>query len=241
MVRMIKVNKFILVIASIITSIIICTVSSSAVYENVIYLNDVIEIEYNEQFGEVFKFDNNNIMRIVDNSDYVISYEVNSSKEDLISNEYFEISENYELNKSENENKIICSYNLESREKMEEYLKASKSLYDNGKIMNAYAAMNIMYMDGSISEIDDKSVLSFTTVNKYGTLVEYLIDCREESNRGDANDDKVVNARDCAYIASKLAEGLVDELPGCSDYNGDGKVNVRDAAAIAQYCAQYYK
>lgn len=51
---------------------------------------------------------------------------------------------------------------------------------------------------------------------------------------GDANEDGVLNVRDCALIASKLAKELVNELPGYSDYNGDGIIDVRDAAAISR-------
>ena len=51
---------------------------------------------------------------------------------------------------------------------------------------------------------------------------------------GDANGDGVLNVRDCAMIAWKLAEDKADELsPNTADYNGDGIINVRDAAAIA--------
>lgn len=56
---------------------------------------------------------------------------------------------------------------------------------------------------------------------------------------GDANLDKKVNVRDCAYIASMLAKGAADKLPQKeSDYNQDGKVNVRDAAALASALAK---
>jgi len=54
---------------------------------------------------------------------------------------------------------------------------------------------------------------------------------------GDANGDNEVDVRDCAFIASKLADGISDELSEIADYNDDGKVNVRDAAAIAKHLA----
>ena len=54
---------------------------------------------------------------------------------------------------------------------------------------------------------------------------------------GDANNDGKVNVRDAAFIAAKLAQGKVSELPESADFNGDGKVNVRDAAAIAKFLA----
>ncbi|MGN0612631.1 MAG: dockerin type I domain-containing protein [Porcipelethomonas sp.] len=54
---------------------------------------------------------------------------------------------------------------------------------------------------------------------------------------GDANEDGVVNVRDAAFIAQKLAKGLADELPSFADFNEDGNINVRDAAAIAKFLA----
>ena len=51
---------------------------------------------------------------------------------------------------------------------------------------------------------------------------------------GDANGDGVMNVRDCALIARKLAEDKADELsPETADYNKDSIINVRDAALIA--------
>lgn len=52
---------------------------------------------------------------------------------------------------------------------------------------------------------------------------------------GDVNSDSIVNVRDCAFIARKLAEDKADELsPETADYNKDKLVNVRDAASIAR-------
>ena len=51
---------------------------------------------------------------------------------------------------------------------------------------------------------------------------------------GDVNNDSIVNVRDCAFIARKLAENKADELSHeTADYNKDTLVNVRDAASIA--------
>ncbi|MGN0613698.1 MAG: leucine-rich repeat protein [Porcipelethomonas sp.] len=55
--------------------------------------------------------------------------------------------------------------------------------------------------------------------------------------KGDANGDGVVNVRDAAFIAQKLAQRETDQLPECADYNGDSTINVRDAAAIAKSLA----
>ena len=56
---------------------------------------------------------------------------------------------------------------------------------------------------------------------------------------GDANQDGVVNVRDCAKIANAVAFKTVDQLPcfKCADYNEDGTVNVRDAAQLANAIA----
>lgn len=58
---------------------------------------------------------------------------------------------------------------------------------------------------------------------------------------GDINGDKKLDVRDCAFIASKLAQGKIAELTEEADFNGDGKADVRDAAAIAAYLAKILK
>lgn len=54
---------------------------------------------------------------------------------------------------------------------------------------------------------------------------------------GDANSDNIINVRDCAYIATMLAQGQADKLDLSADFNNDGAVNVRDAANIASSLA----
>jgi len=51
---------------------------------------------------------------------------------------------------------------------------------------------------------------------------------------GDANDDGLVNIRDCAYIAGMLSKGQGSALPKKADYTRDNNVNIRDAASIAK-------
>ncbi|MGN0613106.1 MAG: leucine-rich repeat protein [Porcipelethomonas sp.] len=63
------------------------------------------------------------------------------------------------------------------------------------------------------------------------------LDGEPDTTQGDANGDDIVNVRDAAFIASKLAQGKSGELPDSADFNGDGNINVRDAAAIAKYLA----
>ncbi len=55
---------------------------------------------------------------------------------------------------------------------------------------------------------------------------------------GDADGNNELNVRDCAAIASALASGKGEELPGTADYNRDGKKDVRDAAAISKDLAR---
>ncbi len=65
------------------------------------------------------------------------------------------------------------------------------------------------------------------TVEKYSR--KYALGISPDT--GDANGDRRVNVRDCAYIAKMLAHGRT--LSGKADFNLDGKRNVRDAAALA--------
>ncbi len=63
-------------------------------------------------------------------------------------------------------------------------------------------------------------------------------DMEESKLVGDANEDGLLNVRDCAFIALMLAQGKVDNIPIIADYTVDDKINVRDAAAIAKYLSQ---
>lgn len=94
---------------------------------------------------------------------------------------------------------------------------------------------------------EEEVVTAFLALNKkfgielamYGSDMEHYDVFYDDSLLlGDANEDGVLNVRDCALIASKLAKELVNELPGYSDYNGDGIIDVRDAAAIARDLAK---
>jgi len=57
----------------------------------------------------------------------------------------------------------------------------------------------------------------------------------------DADGDRKISVRDCAFIAKMLASGKGKDIPMATDFNGDGKVDVRDAAAIARYLAKNHK
>ena len=70
-------------------------------------------------------------------------------------------------------------------------------------------------------------------------LVGVSFEENETHLRGDANQDGIVNVRDCAKIANALAFKTVDELcPICADYNEDGEITVRDAAQLAAFLAK---
>ncbi len=61
---------------------------------------------------------------------------------------------------------------------------------------------------------------------------------KTEAIAGDSNGDKILNVRDCTFIASKIAYGANSEIPQTADFNKDEKINVRDAAAIANFLAK---
>ncbi len=55
---------------------------------------------------------------------------------------------------------------------------------------------------------------------------------------GDANNDSKLNVRDCAFIASALANDKIDTISKNANFNKDDKINVRDAAAIANFLSK---
>lgn len=72
--------------------------------------------------------------------------------------------------------------------------------------------------------------LILNEINVYFPTADYMA--------GDANSDNVIDIRDAAYIARKVAQRKTSDLPEYSDYNGDNAVDIRDAAAIAKMVAQ---
>ena len=54
---------------------------------------------------------------------------------------------------------------------------------------------------------------------------------------GDVNEDGKFTAMDAAFLARKLAEQKVDELPETADVNGDGEITALDCAEIAKFLA----
>lgn len=84
----------------------------------------------------------------------------------------------------------------------------------------------------SVSDVENLSDdANFVVFNGSVTVKEksYLI--------GDVNLDGKLNVRDCAHIASMLAQGKISQLSEYADFNGDSNINVRDAAAIAKSLA----
>ena len=79
------------------------------------------------------------------------------------------------------------------------------------------------------------AVAALTLTTALGTSVSAVV---QETQLGDVNGDGVLNVRDCAFIARKLAERRAEDLPlGIADFNGDGIVNIRDAAALSRFLA----
>ena len=65
--------------------------------------------------------------------------------------------------------------------------------------------------------------------------VSYVLDSAYST--GDVNEDGEFTAMDAAFLARKLAEQKVDELPETADVNGDGEINALDCAEIARFLA----
>ena len=65
--------------------------------------------------------------------------------------------------------------------------------------------------------------------------VSYVLDSAYST--GDVNEDGEFTAMDAAFLARKLAEQKVDELPETADVNGDGEITALDCAEIAKFLA----
>ena len=65
--------------------------------------------------------------------------------------------------------------------------------------------------------------------------VSYVLDSAYST--GDVNEDGEFTAMDAAFLARKLAEQKVDELPETADVNGDGEITALDCAEIARFLA----
>lgn len=92
-----------------------------------------------------------------------------------------------------------------------------------------------------VSELSLSTVILATQSNQeYKSLPGSSISFDSSKLLGDVNDDGVVNIRDAATLAKRLASRRVIEvvLPYWSDYNLDSNINVRDCAAIAKMCAE---
>jgi hypothetical protein len=71
-------------------------------------------------------------------------------------------------------------------------------------------------------------------MNNYHNIIQALKKAIQMEPGEPYKNRAIANA---AFIALKLSQGLVSDLPDCADYNSDNKINVRDAAAIATHLA----
>ena len=112
-------------------------------------------------------------------------------------------------------------------------------VYDTEDIDEEVSAYNFSFTVSEGEELES-SIITENLKDK-NNIVNYskqLSFPLAENPMGDANMDLVVTVRDCALIATMLAQGNINELLDCSDYNCDGTINVRDAAAIASALAK---
>ena len=109
--------------------------------------------------------------------------------------------------------------------------KMSEKSYDNFK-----AWVNIIPENLTIKANEDSDAAKNAKAKE---ILCIKFEANETHLIGDANQDGVVNVRDCAKIANALAFKTVDELPCkiCADYNQDNEITVRDAAQLANYLA----
>ncbi len=113
----------------------------------------------------------------------------------------------------------------------EEELPASVAITD-------YSMVQVLFHWGDYT-LDDCVKQYVEEKNIDENLIEYIYLDYPIPTLGDADENGVVNVRDCAYIATKCANNKVESLSKYyADFNKDGKVNVRDAAAIAKHLAE---
>lgn len=102
------------------------------------------------------------------------------------------------------------------------------NIVNSTSICNSYTTQ--ANYSGIIYGHDNSTAQDFAKENGYKFVSSDM-----EKLKGDANYDGLLNVRDAACIAQKLAQHRESDLPDWSDYNEDGTINVRDAAAIAVY------
>ncbi len=204
--------------------------------EDVIYVDDTAFLELNYE-NALFNVQSDNCSQVVfDPSGYIelngddSEYEIEMVWNDGYTNEMWEEiqlkgnADNVSLTKTD-KGYIVNSDNLTEM--------VCSTVTDNGtNMINFSTDKNSVQISMSA---DETAVIKTDEDNDgiYETVIT-----GEELIRGDANSDGAVNVRDCAFIASKLSQGLYDQLPFYTDYNEDDEVNVRDAAAIANWLAE---
>ncbi len=102
------------------------------------------------------------------------------------------------------------------------------NIVNSTSICNSYTTQ--ANYSGIIYGHDNSTAQDFAKENGYKFVSSDM-----EKLKGDANYDGILNVRDAACIAQKLAQHRESDLPDWSDYNDDGIINVRDSAAIAAY------
>ncbi len=144
------------------------------------------------------------------------------------------------LNENEALTEYLTSMELNTEIKIDEQLNE-----DSEKYLYAYASgikdrTKYFEIGDKIEEFTKGADIDVEFVSPMEVYVtaEPEIDFIGRDYTGDANADKYIDVRDCAYIASKVASSEADSLPMSADFNGDEKVNVRDAAAIANHIAK---
>ncbi len=121
----------------------------------------------------------------------------------------------------------------------------------NNELLNIFENRNtrVEPLEGEYSDVAIEATESTETTTTVATeaietttAVTEATDTTEPTTStkpvGDTNGDDKIDARDCSFIAVKIASGEGESLPDSVDFNGDKKVNVRDAAAIANFLAE---
>lgn len=112
---------------------------------------------------------------------------------------------------------------------------ALKSITIRNKDCNIYQnASTISNTQATIYGLDGSTAQNYA--NNYNRVFETISSVKEII--GDADGNGKVNIVDAAFIAKKIAQRRVSDLPACSDYNRNGKIDITDAASIAKDIAK---
>lgn len=119
---------------------------------------------------------------------------------------------------------------------LEDYVKAEE--LPASVAITDYSMVQVLFQWGDYT-LDESVIQYVDEKNIDENLIEYIYLDYPVPILGDADENRVVNVRDCAFIASKCAKNEAESLSKYyADFNEDGSVNVRDAAAIASDLAK---